>query len=93
MSPHSILDKNKDLGRAGAKGARGVWSPNRHVWAPNQKAYSFENNGFCAYFQTLPSPRLMNAWPPKSTIRLPALDLGNEDKYLPLRVAFLLGVY
>ena len=46
MTPQSILDKNKDFGRAGATG----------VWSPNQKAYSFENSGFCAYFQTLASP-------------------------------------
>ena len=40
--------KIKDLGRAGAKESQEVWSPNRHAWPPNQKAYSFENNGFCA---------------------------------------------
>ena len=46
--PQSILDKNKDLGRAGAKGSQGVWSPSRHAWPPNQKAYSLENSGLCA---------------------------------------------
>ena len=44
--PQPTLNKNKDLGRAGAKGGLGVWFPNRHAWPPNQKAYSFDNSGF-----------------------------------------------
>ena len=42
----------------------------RGAWPPNQLAYSFEDSGFCTYFQTL-DPTI-NAWP-KSTALPPVL--------------------
>ena len=75
VPPQSILDKKKDLGRAGAKGARGSGPPIDMLGPPIKKLTLMKPAVFVLNFK-LWSP-LMNAWPPKSTVRLPALDLGN----------------
>ena len=74
--PQSILDNNKDLaGRAGAKGARGSGLPIDMLGPPIKKLTLLKTAVFVLNFKVWPP--LMNAWPPKWTVQLPALDLGN----------------
>ena len=62
--PPSILDKNKDLGRAGAKeGQRGLVPPIDMLGPPIKKLPLLKTAVFELISNFAPPP-LMNAWPP-----------------------------